>query len=163
MKNFKQIIVAGLFLSIGSVGAIAQSDYYGVSPFEGFYAGAYVGGNFNPNATTTVGGMAGVNYALTDNILAGVEMQAGATLDNPATFDALMLGRAGYELNDMALVYGAAGGGVINNKGSYAVGGGAEVIAYDKVGVRAEALGTGEWGSSFNASKLTLGAMWHLQ
>ncbi len=167
MGKFKKLLLASSVMCFSSLGLAsgsqAQSDYYGISPFEGFYAGAYVGGMLDPTAVTTVGGMAGVNFVLTDNILAGVEMQGGATLNDPATYDALMLGRVGYELNDMTLLYGAAGGGVINNIGSYAIGGGAEIIAIDNVGVRAEALGTGSWGAGLNASKLTLGAMWYVQ
>ena len=164
MKNFKKIILTGIFLAAAPLSALAQSDYYGISSFEGFYAGAYGGAMFDPNATATAGGIAGVNFVITDSILAGLEVQGGAAFDTPTTtYDALMLGRVGYEINDMIMLYGAGGAGLINGATSYAVGGGAEVIVVDNVGVRAEALGTGAWGAGLSATKMSLGVVFHVQ
>jgi outer membrane immunogenic protein len=162
----KSLVTAACFTFL-SANAFAQSanDYsqYGLSPFEGFYAGAYGGFAFDPAAAGTVGGMAGVNYALTDGIILGVEAQGGVTFDTSTELDALMLGRLGYEIDDQTLVYGALGGGAVNGAGSYAVGGGAETIAFEQLGVRGEILGTGTWGGGLSAAKATAGVIWHVQ
>jgi len=163
MKKFTTILLASSILSLSSFAAYAQSEYYGASSFEGFYAGVFAGGKFNPAAVTNIGGAAGVNFAVTDSILAGVEMQGSATLAATPTYDALMLGRVGYEVNDDIMVYGAAGGGLIDGTTSYAVGGGAEAMIVQQVGIRAEGLATGEWGKNVDSSKLSLGVMWHMQ
>jgi len=167
MKLPCKALLTATCISFSSAGAFAQSAYdygqYGLSPFEGFYAGAYGGGAFDPSPAGTVGGMAGVNYALTDGIIFGVEAQGGVTFDSQTEFDALMLGRVGYEIDNQTLVYGALGGGITNGAGSYAVGGGAETIAIEQLGVRGEILGTGTWGGGLSAAKATAGIVWHVQ
>lgn len=151
------------FAAMLPISAQAQSSYYGLSPFEGIYAGGYVGGVMDPSAAWTLGGVAGANFAITDGFVAGVEAQAGITLDTSTSIDALMLGHLGYEANDQVMVYGAMGAGIINGVGSYAVGGGAEMIATDQLGIRGELLGTGAWGGGPKAARATAGVIWHVQ
>lgn len=163
MKFPCALFIAAITLAVSSVSAFAQSSYYGVSPFEGIYVGAYAGGVLDPSALATVGGVAGANFAITDGIMAGAEVQAGATFGATTTYDALMLGHLGYEVDDQVMVYGAMGAGIINGTGSYAIGGGAEAIVMDQLGVRGEILGTGTWGGGPNAAKATAGILWHVQ
>jgi len=73
------------------------------------------------------------------------------------------LGHLGYEVDDQVMVYGALGAGIINGNGSYAIGGGAEAIVMDQLGVRGEVLGLGTWGGGLNAAKATAGVLWHVQ
>ena len=163
MKVPCKILLAAAALSVSTVGALAQSSYYGASPFEGAYVGGYAGGILNPGATATLGVVGGANFAVTDGIVVGVEAQGGAAFGNTTSFDAMMLGHVGYELDDQVLVYGAAGSGVINGTGSYALGGGAEAIVADQIGVRGEILGTGAWGGGFSAAKATAGVIMHMR
>jgi hypothetical protein len=152
---------AALLLSVG--GAAAQSSYYGVSPFEGFYAGGYAGGMINSDSAGSLGVVAGVNFAVSDGVLLGAEAQGGATFGSSTSYDTLMLGHIGYQTDSQVMVYGALGTGVIDGTGSYAMGGGAEAIVTNQVGVRGEILGTGPWGSTMNSVKATAGVLWHVQ
>lgn len=159
-----KVLLAAATIGFSSVGALAQDAYYGLSAFEGIYVGAYAGGLMSSTATNwTAGGIAGANFAITDGIVAGAEVQGGGTFGTTTTYDALMLGHLGYEISDQAMVYGAAGGGAINSTASYAVGVGAEFIAADQLGVRGEVLGTGAWGGGFTATKASAGVLWHVR
>lgn len=157
-----KMILAVTAFSISSISAFGQSAYYGTSPFEGAYVGGYAGGISNPGATT-LGIAAGANFAVTDGIIVGAEAQGGAAFGNTTTFDAMMLGHLGYEVDDQIMIYGALGAGVVNGTGSYAIGGGAEAIVMDQLGVRGEILGTGAWGGGLNSAKATAGVLWHVQ
>lgn len=165
MMNLKVAAASGVILLTLSGAAAAQDySYYLGNSFEGVYAGAYGGAMTNPSMSGTVGAMAGANFAITNEIMAGAEFQGGATFVGGGTqFDALMLGKAGATISPDTLIYGAAGGGWINGTGSYAVGGGAEYIATESLGVRGELLGTGGWGGGLNNAKATVGVVWHLQ
>lgn len=161
----KTMLTAAAALCLSSAGALAQGDtpYYGLSAFEGGYVGGYGGGFLSPEVDGTLGGIAGVNFALTDGIVLGAEAQGGATFGDTTTYDALMLGHLGYEVNDSAMIYGALGSGLIDGAGSYAIGGGAEAIVTDQLGVRGELLATGEWGGGIEATKATAGVLWHMR
>ncbi len=161
----KIVLAAAAVLGLSSAGASAQSNtpYYGLSAFEGGYVGGYGGGFLHPEIDGTLGGIAGVNFALTDGIVIGAEAQGGATFGDSTTYDALMLGHLGYEVTDSAMVYGALGSGLIDGKGSYAFGGGAEAALSGQLGVRGELLGTGEWGGGVEATKATAGVLWHIR
>lgn len=163
MNNPCKLLLAALAFGISSAGALAQSAYYGTSPFEGVYVGGYAGGIMNPGATATLGVAAGANFAVTDGIMVGAEAQGGAAFGTTTTYDAMMLGHLGYEIDDQVMIYGALGSGLINGTGSYAVGGGAEAVVMDQLGVRGELLGTGAWGGGLNATKATAGILWHVQ
>lgn len=161
-------LVVGLLAGLSSIGAAqAQSTYdyyYGASPFEGAYVGAYAGGTVGTGVSATVGGMAGANFKVTDGVLVGVEAQGGVATGGSGTqFDALMLGKAGVLLAPDAMVYGAGGAGVIGGTNSWAAGGGAEVMISNDVGLRGEALGTGAWGAGLSQGKVTAGAVWHIK
>lgn len=141
----------------------ADSYYTAASPFEGVYAGIYTGARFNPGTAAMLGVVAGANFALMENFTVGVEGQGGANFGAPWSYDALMLGHFGYEINNQAMIYGALGGGVVNGVGSYAAGIGADVMVVDQISVRGEILGTGPWGGGMNGAKASIGALWHLR
>ncbi len=167
----KFIVAIAMTLSAGH--AVAQDAYpqdaygqdvYGTpSAFEGVYAGAYTGARFNPGTGATLGVVAGANFEVTDNLFVGAEAQGGAAFGTTTNFDALMLGRLGYEVSDQALVYGALGAGAVNGGAAYAAGVGVEVMALQDVGVRGEILGTGPWGGGMNGAKASAGVLWHLR
>ncbi len=163
MKILQKTLIAIAAFGISSSAVLAQSDYYALSQFEGFYVGAYGGAIMDPTMNASAGGIAGANFVVTDAILVGAEMQVGAKFAPTMTYDALMLGKVGYEINDTIMVYGAGGGGLVDGVGSYAFGGGAEAILIDQVGVRAEVLGTGAWGAAPDSTRISAGLLWHLQ
>jgi len=158
-----KILLATAALCFSASGAFAQSAYYTTSPFEGIYAGGYAGGMLNPGVTGTLGVVGGANFAVTDGVSVGAEAQGGAAFGNTTTYDALMLAHLGFEIDDQVMLYGALGTGVIDGTGSYAIGGGAEAIVMDQLGVRGEILGTGAWGDGFSATKATAGVLWHVR
>jgi outer membrane immunogenic protein len=164
--RWKSLAVA--LLAVVSTSAFAQDAYmadpYAAgAPFEGVYAGAYTGAKFNPGTAVTLGVIAGANFSVTDNVLVGVEAQGGAAFSNPTKFDALMVGHVGYEFDDMAVLYGAAGGGLVNGTGSYVLGVGGEVMLVQDISLRGEILGTGPWGGGLNGAKANAGVLWHLR
>jgi hypothetical protein len=156
-----------------------------VTDFSGYYAGLNLGGltdvefNFFRNygygwhlSRFEVGAMAGVNWALNDYIRVGVEGQAGVNFDTSgdAGVDALALARLGVVPMEGLFAYAAAGAGVVESQGAYAVGGGAEYALWGDVSLRGEALMLGridgEPGLSpdqFPTTKATLGAVWHFE
>lgn len=156
-------LLTGFALIVVSAAPKAQDyNYYSAMPFDGLYAGGYVGGTFNPGASLNAGAMVGTDFAVTDSMRAGLEVQGGLTTGDSGGIDALMLGRAGALLNPETLVYGAAGGGWVAGSGAYALGGGAEMLVTDSVGVRGELLGSGNWGQGPSKARATLGAVVHL-
>lgn len=158
-----KILLAAAAFGLIPAAAMAQSSYYGISPFEGAYVGGYGGAMTNPDMNGTLGGIAGANFSVTDGIMVGAEAQGGATFGSTTTYDAMMLGHVGYEVDDQMLVYGKLGAGMIDGTGSYAVGGGAETMLVDQIGVRGELLGTGAWGEGPSAAKVTAGVLWHMR
>lgn len=163
MKVPCKVLVATAAIGLFASSAVAQDAYYGNSPFEGVYLGAYGGAAINPGTNATLGITAGANFSITDNILVGVEGQTGAVFGPTTTYDALALARLGYEVDDQFLIYGAAGGGAINGVNSYAIGAGAEALVIDQIGVRGEVLGSGAWGGGVNSTKATAGVIWHVR
>jgi outer membrane immunogenic protein len=134
--------------------------------FEGFYAGAQLGGAAlpGPGIVGSVGAVAGANFTLTDAFVAGLEFQ-GDMLFNGAGYaglDALLLGHFGGYVGQDLMVYGAAGFGALNGVGSYAFGAGIEAPLMDQVSARGEILGTGTWGVAPNGAKVTGGLLWHM-
>lgn len=163
-KSVATAVAAALLIS-GTAQAQSTYDYYyGASPFEGAYVGAYAGGIVSNSVAATVGGLAGANFKVTDGILVGVEAQGGVATGGAGTqFDALMLGKAGVLLAPDAMIYGAGGAGVINGTNSWAAGGGGEVMISNDVSLRGEALGAGAWGAGLSQGKVTAGAVWHIK
>lgn len=149
----------------GAAQAQSAYDYYnGASPLEGAYVGAYTGGTMGPGVSGTVGVTAGANFKITDNIMVGAEAQGGVAMGTAGTqYDALMLAKGGVLVAPDAMVYGTGGLGVVNGNNSWAAGVGGEVMASPDVGVRADVLGTGKWGSGLSHGKVTAGAVWHFK
>lgn len=150
-------------LMIGGVDPIYDS---GLFNFEGFYVGATLGAATFPSTGVvgTVGGVAGANFAMTDAILAGVEFQGDALWNGNgiAGFDALFLGKVGGYLSDDMVVYGTGGGGWVAGAGAYGLGAGIEMAVAEQMSVRAEGIGTGNWGTWMNGGKATVGVLWHM-
>ncbi len=164
MKLIGKLLFSISALTIMSASAMAQSLNYSLSQFEGFYVGAYGGARLDPANKWSAGGIAGANFVVTDYLLVGLEAQAGAIdIGGSLTYDGLMIGKLGYEVSDNIMVYAAGGSGLIDGAASYALGGGAEAILIDNIGARAEVLGTGAWGGTFDATKASLGLILHLQ
>lgn len=156
-------VIAGILVAILVAGPAAAQSYYAPSPFEGAYVGGYAGGTFNSATAATVGGMAGVNFEVTGGVMAGAEVQGGATLGTTTTWDGLMLGRAGVVVTPETMAYGALGAGMVNGTTSWALGGGAEFAFTDQLGARAELVATGPWASGLNQTKATAGILWHIK
>ena len=100
-----------------STGAPANDIYSGpMFNFEGAYAGVLGGGylgNLDDQGVGggTVGIVAGVNFAMSDMILAGLEFQGGVMWpDSDWDWEAYALGRVGVTFSDGIMAYGAAGG-----------------------------------------------------
>lgn len=169
-------------------GAPASTAFHSgpVTDFAGFYAGLNIGGLTDPQfnffgeygwgwhlSRFEMGGMAGYNYALTEAIRAGVEVQLGANFDTSgdAGVDALALGRLGFVPMEGLFAYAAGGLGVVEAKGAYAFGGGVEYALWGNTALRGEALILGRLDgqpgltgvSGPTTSKVTLGAVWHFE
>ncbi len=139
--------LTGVALIVVSASPKAQEyNYSSALPFDGLYGGGYVGGTFNPGASLNAGAMVGTDFAVTDSMRAGLEVQGGLTTGDLGGIDALMLGRAGALLNPDTLVYGAAGGGWVAGSGSYALGGGAEMLVTELGGCKGRAARHGQLG-----------------
>jgi len=169
-------VAASVVMSAGALGAENTAQYTPYSStfgFDGFYAGVLLGGFFDGTTSYLVapdtnaislGAAAGVNFYLTESVLGGFEVQGGADWGKAGTaFDALALGRIGFAPVSDFMFYGTLGGGLAGGKTVYAFGGGVEVAAMDQLGVRAEILSLGKWGSSPNAVKASAGLIWHMQ
>ena len=147
--------------------------YAGGYGFEGFYAGVVLGGFFDGTSSyltapdtsaVNVGLAVGVNFYLTDSVLAGVEVQGGAEIGATATtYDALALAKVGFAPSDDYMVYAVGGAGVVGASSVYAFGGGVEMAMMDSIGVRGEVLGLGKWGAAPDSMKATVGVIWHMQ
>lgn len=134
--------------------------------FEGFYAGVTGGGATlpGPGIVGTVGVAAGANFSLSEAILAGLEFQ-GEGMFNGAGWvgwNGLLLAHVGGFLTQDLMIYGAAGGGLINSVGSYAFGAGIEAPLMNQISVRGEVLGTGAWGAGPSGAKATVGLLFHV-
>jgi len=171
MLRIRSVLLA-LVATAGASAANAAD--YGLDPiydspmfnFEGFYAGVQGGGAVltGPGVVGVVGVVAGANFSLTDAVLAGLEFQGEGVFNGTGYLglNALLLGRVGTYLTQDIMVYGAVGGGVVNNAGSYAFGAGLEMPFVSQLTGRAEVLGTGTWGGMPNGAKGTVGLLWHL-
>ena len=178
------IIKGGPIWHFGAESNNLPGPHFGFDPpaettdFDGAYAGLGYGmhlnmpANFFPDlgfgAHITrghIGGFAGWNFALVDGavkVVAGVEAQADILYDTSGdmTWDAIGLARLGIVPFEGLMVYGAAGVGVLQNKPSYALGGGIEYALWGNASVLL-ALGELNPAGPITAYKGTLGAVWH--
>jgi hypothetical protein len=177
MKALRVFLAAGVAAAALTTAAFPQDtynaagyDYNGGSyntwtfDFEGFYVGLYGGGATAVQLTGNVGAMAGVNFAITEQIMTGLEFQAGYVGGTTvSSFDALALARLGFMLSPQSMVYAEGGGGWAGGVASYAFGAGFEMAATDFLGVRADVLALGPWAGAINGARGTIGLVWHVQ
>ena len=173
MRHARSLAIALVASAALASGAAAQSGF-GVDPiynsplfnFEGFYAGVQGGAAWQakPGIVGTVAGVAGVNFALSDAILAGLEFQGGASINGTGVtgLDILLLGHVGFYLTNDLMAYAAIGGGLVNGAGSYVLGGGVEYPLAAQLSVRGEVLGTGTWGAMPNGVRASAGVLFHM-
>ena len=161
----------------GSGIVVAETDGTSFSgPHVGLYAGGLVNetydffvdhGNGHHLSRFALGGMAGYDFAVAPAFRVGGELQGGLNFDTSGDVgaDALALARVGIVPLDGLMVYGAAGLGVLESQGAFALGGGVEYALWGQNSVRAEYLSIGALGGSstaptFSASKFTVGTVW---
>lgn len=174
--NTTKALAIGLVAAGLAVGQASAADYgssYGQQNYtptsynsagynwEGFYAGLYGGVWPTSGGSTTVGAMAGVNFAINDIALAGGEVQFGHSWKSGSSGNGILaLGRLGLAVSDAVMVYGEAGGGLQGGSGVYALGGGLEVAATQNLALRGDILGVGGAGSPTGA-RVTVGGLWY--
>jgi len=131
--------------------------------WEGAYLGIYGGAGFVDDEIIAddaetfygLGVTAGFNFALTDSVIAGVEVQAGYydwndDFEDVNGFESYALGRLGLAVTDAVLVYGVAGVGYVENvDGVYAFGGGVEVALTESLSLKGEVLRVHGWDDGF--------------
>ncbi len=153
--------------------------------FAGPYLGSYFGGLVNMQYNFFVGnalngwhlsrfaqgGMAGWNYAVTDWLRAGVELQAGFSYNTSGGvgWDAQALARLGATPLEGVMVYGSAGAGLLEGRAAYSAGGGVEYALWGKNTLRLDAQVLGEIqpappiiAPGFTATKVTVGTLWYM-
>ena len=137
--------------------------------FEGFYAGAQLGGYFAEDASQAfIGGVIGYNFA-TDPIFAGVELQGNYYFegDFAAAGEVLALGKLGFLASDAFAIYAIGGVGYVwedsDDYSEFALGVGAEFKVTDDMSVRGDILGIGydDGGDTFDGARATVGVLWH--
>lgn len=147
-------------------------------PYAGLYAGGLVNGTYDffvdrgnglHLSRFALGGMGGYDLAVAPAFRIGGELQGGLNFDTSGDVgvDALALARVGAVPLDGLMVYGAAGVGVLESHGAFAVGGGIEYALWGRNSVRAEYLSIGALSGSsaarsISASKFTVGTVWRL-
>ena len=163
------------------------SPSFAVAPatdFAGTYAGINIGGLTDPNfnffddygngfhlSRFEMGGFAGITYAPTDLVRAGVEGQLAVNYDTSGDIglDVLALGRLGIVPTTGVMAYAAGGLGLVEGQGAYAFGGGVEYALWGDASLRGEALLLGRLDgqpgltgvSGPTTSKVTIGTVWH--
>ena len=179
-------LTAGLVWHFGE-GANANAEEflrprYDATDFSGLYTsmtfGAYHNPPFNFFPDTgqglhptrgSYGASVGWNQEIADTILAGVELHGGFLFDTSGdiTSEVMALGRIGLRPVDGLFVYAEGGVGLLQGRGMYAVGGGAEWAAWGKGGLRADVLAVGELApanaaaAGITAAKVLIGPTWH--
>ncbi len=131
--------------------------------FEGLYVGAQAGGAWYGTGYSSGGVVVGSNFALTNGIILGGELQGDAYFGPGATaFDALAFGRVGGFITDNVLLTGDLGLGLVDTTPVYAIGGAAEMGLSNSMSVRGDLQFLGQWGASPSATRATVGLMWHM-
>lgn len=157
-KKFGRTILAATAVAAALSAAPASAvdllldvgDNGGTYTWDGFYAGV-LGGVWSGNSVYLLGGgTIGANFAVTDNIVLGVEGRGVIYSDGDIGFDGT--GRLGATFQEV-LVYGSGGVGLRDGNGHVFVGGGAEFALMDNLSLdgRAEFV----TGTGFNAIRAT--------
>lgn len=165
---------ADAIVPLPPVTAPAQVPVFDAPGFDwnGFYAGASLGGENNINTgdtALTLGGQVGVNVVY-DFFLFGAELGVDAVFDSVETYaSGEILGRAGVLVTDDFLVYAALGYdtdfGAANGNGDHILAGaGVELAVMENVSIDGRYLygweQTGNAGTS-DVHKFTIGANFH--
>ncbi|HEY8596526.1 MAG TPA: hypothetical protein VIL84_14905 [Devosiaceae bacterium] len=166
-------IAAGLMLagamatSAGAAGLLGQGGYGGSTynsaayNWEGFYAGIYGGAWPGSGGAGTIGGMAGLNFAINDMLIAGGELQVGKSWPSGGDeTSVLALGRLGVAVSDAVMLYGEGGFGTQDGNGTYALGAGLELAMTDNIALRGDILALSNNGG-LNGARVTAGALWY--
>lgn len=188
-------VLAALGLAATLVGGAALAEDNGLylpqfdasmlqaATFDGPYAGVSFGlmnSNqfvFYPNANgyrVPAGGFVGYNYQISPWLYVGVEAQGELAYEwqaNTLGYNAFVLGRVGLMTREDFAVYQMAGLGLIDGRGAYGLGIGAEQHLSDSFSVRAEALGFGQVAppagitdyKGIMGMKILVGAQWYLR
>jgi outer membrane immunogenic protein len=164
-------LLAGAALAVATASSAGAADLLKPVPADPIYSsplfnfdGFYVGGTAGLSSFgSSVGGVVGSNFAVTDGIVIGGEFQGDIYFNSGVTaFDALALGRVGGFIADNVMIYGDAGAGLIGSGPIYALGIGAEMGLGSNLGVRGDLQGLGTFGSGPSAARATVGLMWHM-
>lgn len=102
----KTLSVALFALAVLSQGPALSAEW------NGFYAGLYTDQSFaNTQTKFDAGVLAGARFLPLDQVVLGVEAQAGTTLNGLRSTHAYLVGTAGFVLGDNTLVYALLGAG----------------------------------------------------
>jgi outer membrane immunogenic protein len=137
---------------------------------EGPYVGLQGGATFdNGGAAGLIGVVAGVNFAASDAIFLGaeVELNANSPYFGSLAVDALVSGKIGAMVTDDVAVYAKGGIGalstVIGGAGVYQIGAGVEFAVTDDVSLRGELMYYDDFSGVNLAAggKATVGVLFH--
>lgn len=185
MNSFKKVALAALLSTTAFSGALAADAVTTAPPpiasipvvdqggfdWDGFYAGASVGGIYDISAEETdwtLGGQVGVNTSF-DFFLLGAEVAIDGVFDDETYAYGSALGRGGVVITDEMLAYAAVGYGsdfsANNGVGDHILaGGGLEFAVTDDVSLRGQYLygfDQAKDASSSDIHKFTVGANFH--
>lgn len=105
--------IAAALIGACLVSPVSAQDVFVQNPFDGLYAGVYTDQSFaNTQTKFDAGVLAGVRFSPLDDIVLGIEAQAGATLNANSFHHAYFMGTAGVVLAGNTLVFGSFGGGI---------------------------------------------------
>ena len=142
--------------------------------FEGLYVGVTGGAAFTQDdGFGTFGVVAGVNFAVSDPIVAGLEVELsgihlGDEFVNETIGNAAVRGRLGVMMTDSAMVYALAGVGVLfsgdeddDSVGYGEIGAGVEFAVTESVSLRGELAYVRGFEDDSSAGRATAGVLFH--
>lgn len=178
MNTLKVALLASVAV-VGFAGAAMAADPY-LPPidepifdapvdngWDGPYIGIYGGGIWNEYDASfgALGVQAGVNFALGDVLVGGVEVQVGAWGDDfdDLDFEAFALGKLGIGVSDAVLIYAEGGFGYISgpDTAAAAFGGGIEFAVTESISLEGEVLGVYLLDPEIWAARATVGLNFH--
>ena len=134
----------------------------------GFYVGAFGGAWFELGDTFTfdwlrAGVLAGANYQIGDNFIAGLEVTGGLYDFDDVTWEWGVAGRVGIVAGDNFLLFILAGLFADSDDYEYLhLGGGIEFGIGERLAIRADVLFEKEIGEVFDYISITAGLSWYL-